>query len=89
MDEPKPGLQGADSAFAIFSTMLLAPGPVLDIVRSARLGAASVAVTALGLWLMFRVLKSERPRAQRLGGATLVVVAVLLVRFGLSRVLVG
>ena len=88
-DEPASGLQGADFAFAMFSTMLLATGAVLDIMRSATLGAASIAVTACGLLLMFRVLKSPQPRLRRLLLAALAVVAVLLVRFALSKVLIS
>ncbi|RAK66930.1 hypothetical protein [Hymenobacter edaphi] len=86
-DEPTPGLQGADFAVGIFALMFLATGAVMDTLRSVTLGAASLAVTTLGLWLLFRWLKSGRPQAVRFVGAVVIVAAVLGVRVVLSQVL--
>ncbi|RTQ49207.1 hypothetical protein EJV47_13760 [Hymenobacter gummosus] len=86
-DEPTSGLQGLDFAVAIFATMFLATGAVMDALRSVVLGAASLATTGLGLWLLLRWLKSGRPQAVRFAGAVLIVALTLGVRLLLGKVL--
>ncbi|AYA38576.1 hypothetical protein D3Y59_16890 [Hymenobacter oligotrophus] len=88
-DEEKPasGLQGTDFAVAMFATMFMGTGAVLDTVTSVRLGAASLLVTGLGLWLLFRWLKAGRPQPVRFAGAVLIVAVVLGVRVLLKKVL--
>ena len=85
-DKPTLGLQGTDFFLAVFNTMFLMIGVVQDATKSPSLGVASFVVTGLGLWLMFRWLKSSRSPGQRLLGATSMVAATVLVRFALGNV---
>lgn len=86
-EETSPKLQGLDLAVAMFATMFLVTGSVMDALRSVTLGAASLLVTSLGLWLLFRWLKSGRPQVQRFVGAVVLVALTLGVRVLLSKVL--
>jgi hypothetical protein len=86
-EESSSGLQGTEFAVAMFATMFLVTGAVLDAITSVSAGARSLVVTVVGLWLMFRLLKSARPKTQRLLGALLVVVLTVAVRVGLNKVL--
>ncbi|UYZ59042.1 hypothetical protein [Hymenobacter latericus] len=86
-EEPASGLQGADFAVAMFATMFMGTGAVLDTVTSVRLGAASLLVTGVGLWLLFRWLRSGRPQVQRFVGAVVIVAVVLGVRVLLKQLL--
>jgi uncharacterized BrkB/YihY/UPF0761 family membrane protein len=71
----------------MFATMFLVTGSVMDALRSVTLGAASLLTTALGLWLLFRWLKSGRPQVQRFVGAVVIVAVVVGLRLLLSKVL--
>lgn len=86
-DQPTARLQGPDWALALFALMFMSTSAVMDTIKSVRLGAASLLVTALGLWLLFRWLKSGRPQPLRFVGAVVIVAAVLGLRVLLGRVL--
>ncbi|KUG06602.1 hypothetical protein [Solirubrum puertoriconensis] len=86
-EEPASGLQGTDFAVAMFATMFMGTGAVLDTITSVKLGAASLVVTGLGLWLLFRWLRSGRPQVQRFVGAVVIVAVVLSARVLLKKVL--
>jgi uncharacterized BrkB/YihY/UPF0761 family membrane protein len=86
-NEPTPGLQGADLAVALFATIALSTSAIMDTIKSVRLGAASLLITAAGLWLLFRWLKSGRPQAVRFVGAVVIVAVVLGLRVVLGKVL--
>jgi uncharacterized BrkB/YihY/UPF0761 family membrane protein len=86
-DEPTPGLKGLDFALGMFATMFMGTSAVMDTIKSVRLGAASLVVTALGLWLLFRWLKLGRPQPQRFVGAVVIVALTLMLRLVLGRLL--
>ncbi|GAB2961054.1 hypothetical protein GCM10027048_31330 [Hymenobacter coalescens] len=86
-DEPTSGLKGADFAIGMFATMFMGTSAVMDSIKSVKLGVVSLLVTALGLWLLFRWLKSGRPQGQRLAGAVVIVALTLGVRVVLGKLI--
>lgn len=86
-DQPSSGLQGVDFAVAMFAVMFLGVSALMDTIKSVRLGAAVLLVTSLGLWLLFRWLKSGRPQVQRLLGALVIVLLTLGARLLLGQAL--
>ena len=86
-EEPSPRLQGADFAVAMFALMFMGTSAVMDSLKSVPLGAVSLLVTAVGLWLLFRWLKSGRPQLVRFAGAVVIVAVTLGLRVVLGKVL--